>query len=173
MARRRERSRQCALPPCAKRGALAEIASESHAPTRPEQYIEPEPKYLARMRLAIEEHLTTPPSRTGPRERGGSQSGSRACQAPHRDADNIPRRHRSARRGGREGRSQAEGSFGLISQSYFSTRKLPMTRASIPELKKVRSASVGVWTMASPRRLKDVFMSTGTPVIFANSSIKR
>jgi hypothetical protein len=28
----------------------------------------------------------------------------------------------------------------------------------------VRMASVGVWTMASPRRLNEVFMTTGTPV---------
>jgi len=31
----------------------------------------------------------------------------------------------------------------------------------MPELKKVRSASVGVCTMASPRKLKEVFMMTG------------
>ncbi len=54
---------------------------------------------------------------------------------------------------------------------HFSTRKLPMTNASIPELKNVRSASVGVWTIASPRRLNEVFMTTGTPDILPNSSI--
>src|SRR2546430_17505100 len=43
----------------------------------------------------------------------------------------------------------------------------------MPELKNVRIASVGVWTMASPRRLKDVFMMTGTLVRFSNSSISR
>ena len=58
-------------------------------------------------------------------------------------------------------------------RAHFSTRYEPMTRASIPELKKVRIASVGVWTMASPRRLKLVFMMTGTPVIFPNSSMRR
>src|SRR5690349_21871431 len=57
--------------------------------------------------------------------------------------------------------------------AHFSTRKLPITSASIPELKNVRKASVGVCTMASPRRLKDVFMTTGTPVILPNSSIRR
>ena len=56
---------------------------------------------------------------------------------------------------------------------HFSTRKLPRKRASIPELKKVRIASVGVWTMASPRRLKEVFMMTGTPVRLPNSSMRR
>jgi Domain of unknown function (DUF4338) len=61
----------------------------------------------------------------------------------------------------------------LISPSYFSTRKLPRTRASMPELKNVLSASVGVWTIASPRRLKEVFMITGTPVRSPNSSISR
>src|SRR5208337_4738901 len=60
-----------------------------------------------------------------------------------------------------------------IPPSYFSTRKLPRTRASMPELKKVRIASVGVCTMASPRRLKEVFIITGTPVRFPNSSISR
>ncbi len=58
-------------------------------------------------------------------------------------------------------------------RGHFSTRKWPMTSASIPEEKNVRIASVGVWTMASPRRLKLVFMMTGTPVIFPNSSMSR
>jgi len=57
--------------------------------------------------------------------------------------------------------------------AHFSTRKLPITSAFIPELKNVRIASVGVCTMASPRRLNDVFMITGTPVRFPNSSINR
>ena len=39
----------------------------------------------------------------------------------------------------------------------------------MPELKKVRIASVGVQTMASPRRLNEVFMMTGTPVRWPNS----
>src|SRR5260370_745850 len=43
----------------------------------------------------------------------------------------------------------------------------------MPELKNVRIASVGVCTMASPRKLNDVFMMTGTPVRFPNSSISR
>ena len=34
-------------------------------------------------------------------------------------------------------------------------------------------ASVGVHTMASPRRLKEVFMITGTPVRLPNSLISR
>ena len=58
-------------------------------------------------------------------------------------------------------------------KNYFSTRKLPMMSASIPDEKKVRMASVGVCTIASPRRLKLVFMMTGTPVIFPNSSMSR
>ena len=61
---------------------------------------------------------------------------------------------------------------GLAHAFYFSTRKLPMMSASIPELKKVRMASVGVWTIASPRKLKEVFITTGTPVRLPNSSIK-
>src|SRR5262249_26514623 len=56
---------------------------------------------------------------------------------------------------------------------HFSTRKLPITRASIPELQKERIPSVGVGTMASPRTLKEVFMTTGTPVRLPNSSISR
>jgi hypothetical protein len=48
-----------------------------------------------------------------------------------------------------------------------------MTNASMPELKKVRMASVGVYTIASPRRLNDVFMMTGTPVRFPNLSMRR
>ena len=48
-----------------------------------------------------------------------------------------------------------------------------MTSASIPELKNVRIASVGVCTMASPRKLKEVFITTGTPMRFPNSSISR
>src|SRR5882757_1904197 len=61
----------------------------------------------------------------------------------------------------------------LIPPFYFSTRKLPIASASMPELKNVRIASVGVCTMASPRRLNDVFIMTGTPVRFPNSSISR
>src|SRR6266568_8409115 len=47
-----------------------------------------------------------------------------------------------------------------------------MTKASIPELKNVRTASVGVFTIASPRKLNDVFITTGTPVRFPNSLIR-
>src|SRR6204780_2121321 len=47
-----------------------------------------------------------------------------------------------------------------------------MINASIPELKKVRTASVGVFTIASPRRLNEVFMMTGTPVRLPNSLIR-
>jgi hypothetical protein len=56
---------------------------------------------------------------------------------------------------------------------YFSTINSPSTSASIPELKKVRMASVGVQTMGSPRKLNEVFITTGTPVRLANSRIKR
>ena len=56
---------------------------------------------------------------------------------------------------------------------YFSTTKLPMISASMPELKNVRMASVGELTMGSPRRLKDVFMTTGTPVRRPNSLMSR
>src|SRR5579872_6787594 len=54
-------------------------------------------------------------------------------------------------------------------QLYFSTTKLPITSASRPELKNVRIASVGVQTIGSPRRLNDVFITTGTPVRWPNS----
>src|SRR5277367_3549530 len=47
--------------------------------------------------------------------------------------------------------------------SYFSTTKLPMISASMPELKKVRMASVGEDTIGSPRKLNEVFITTGTP----------
>src|SRR5580704_19572769 len=57
-------------------------------------------------------------------------------------------------------------------EDYFSTRKLPKNNTSIPELKKVRIASVGVFTIASPRRLNEVFMRTGTPVRLPNSLIR-
>ena len=66
----------------------------------------------------------------------------------------------------------SEAAFAKRSR-HFSTRKLPITSASMPELKNVRIASVGVFTIASPRRLNDVFMITGTPVRFPNSSINR
>jgi hypothetical protein len=55
---------------------------------------------------------------------------------------------------------------------HFTTRKPPITRASIPELKNVQIASVGVHTIASPRKLNEVFSSTGTPVRLPNSSIR-
>jgi len=38
-----------------------------------------------------------------------------------------------------------------------------MIKASTPELKNVRMASVGEDTIGSPRRLKEVFITTGTP----------
>ena len=41
------------------------------------------------------------------------------------------------------------------------------------EVAQVRTASVGVQTMGSPRRLNEVFMTTGTPVRLPNSSISR
>ena len=42
----------------------------------------------------------------------------------------------------------------------------------MPELKKVRMASVGVQTIGSPRRLNEVFITTGTPVRLPNSWIR-
>jgi hypothetical protein len=61
----------------------------------------------------------------------------------------------------------------VIDVRHFTTTKLPITRASIPELKNVQMASVGVHTIASPRRLNDVFNMTSTPVRLPNSSISR
>src|ERR1700746_3147193 len=61
----------------------------------------------------------------------------------------------------------------VCTQPYFSTTKLPTTNASMPEIKNVRTASVGVETIGSPRRLNDVFITTGTPVRLPNSRIKR
>jgi len=43
-------------------------------------------------------------------------------------------------------------------------RKWSITSVSIPLLIKVSKAFSGVFTIGSPRTLKDVFMSTGVPV---------
>jgi len=59
--------------------------------------------------------------------------------------------------------------FARARQFIFSSTKLPITRESRPELKNVRIASVGVQTIGSPRRLKEVFITTGTPVRRPNS----
>ena len=95
------------------------------------------------------EFLAGPAQKVAENEEGGGWSA-----ALHPGADDRPSAH-------------------SISPSYFSTKKLPRTNASMPELKKVRIASVGVCTMASPRRLKEVFIITGTPVRLPNSSMRR
>jgi len=69
----------------------------------------------------------------------------------------------TAEKAERDGRS--------TSSPYFSTRKLPITSASMPELKNVRIASVGVCTIASPRRLNEVFMTTARRCGLPNSSM--
>jgi len=56
---------------------------------------------------------------------------------------------------------------------HFRRRNRPRISASIPELKNVRTASAGEPTIGSPRRLKEVFITTGTPVRWRNSSIRR
>src|SRR6266852_8763611 len=56
-------------------------------------------------------------------------------------------------------------------QDDFSTRKFPNTRLSMSLLEKVLKALAGVVTMGSPRRLKDVFSKTGTPVALPKRSI--
>ena len=43
----------------------------------------------------------------------------------------------------------------------------------MPLRAKVSSASVGVLTMGSPLRLKDVLSTSGTPVASANFSMRR
>src|SRR5260221_14549499 len=43
---------------------------------------------------------------------------------------------------------------------YFSTRKLPRSRASIPELKKGREGTGGVWEKASPPQVEEGFIPT-------------
>jgi hypothetical protein len=44
------------------------------------------------------------------------------------------------------------------------SQEIARYQRSIPKLKRVRMASVGILTMASPRRLKEAFITTGTPV---------
>ena len=55
----------------------------------------------------------------------------------------------------------------------FSTTQSPRTSTSIPLRAKVASASAGVLTIGSPLRLKDVFISTGTPVALPKRSMSR
>ena len=50
--------------------------------------------------------------------------------------------------------------------------KLPTISISMPELNKVRTASVGVQTIGSLCRLNDVFITTGTPVRSPNLRIQ-
>src|SRR5579859_7806377 len=89
-------------------------------------------------------------------------------------AENNPGAKRRAYQAKQNGRGNQEEKIVVPSvENHFSTRKLPMMSASIPDEKKVRMASVGVCTIASPRKLKLVFMMTGTPVIFPNSSMSR
>ena len=55
----------------------------------------------------------------------------------------------------------------------FFTRNCPITSASMSDLAKVLSAFCGVVTIGSPRRLYEVFSSTGTPVASPNFSTTR
>src|SRR5690606_29565210 len=50
----------------------------------------------------------------------------------------------------------------------FSTRKLPITSASIGDVQNDSNASRGLHTTGSPRVLNEVFTSTGTPVSASN-----
>ena len=56
---------------------------------------------------------------------------------------------------------------------YFSTIWWPKTKLSIPLFEKVFQALAGLPTIGSPRRLKLVFISTGTPVASQNFSTSR
>src|SRR5205823_15118626 len=55
----------------------------------------------------------------------------------------------------------------------LSTRKSSIARVSMPEAKNVCSASDGLETIGSPRRLNEVLISTGTPVRRSNASRMR
>src|SRR5579872_1826232 len=55
----------------------------------------------------------------------------------------------------------------------FSTRKSSSARQSMPEAKNVFSASDGLETIGSPRRLNEVLISTGTPVRRSKASRMR
>ena len=57
--------------------------------------------------------------------------------------------------------------------SYFSTRWCPRTNTSIPLFENVFQALAGLATIGSPRRLKLVFINTGTPVASPNFSTSR
>src|SRR5271163_3125890 len=56
---------------------------------------------------------------------------------------------------------------------YHSTRKLLRTKQSMPLLEKALNAFAGEFTMGSPRRLKDVFSTIGSPVACPKRSIRR
>ena len=60
----------------------------------------------------------------------------------------------------------------LLKPLHFFIKQSPKKMASKPEVKNVLRASFGVQTIGSPLRLKLVFKTMGTPVIFLNSSIK-
>jgi hypothetical protein len=53
--------------------------------------------------------------------------------------------------------------------SDFVSRKEPITSASSGDAQKASTASRGVQTIGSPRVLKEVFTSTGTPVRRSNA----
>jgi len=57
--------------------------------------------------------------------------------------------------------------------AHLLTRYLPNTSRSIPLLENVFQASLGLPTIGSPRRLKLVFINTGTPVASPNFSTSR
>lgn len=68
-------------------------------------------------------------------------------------------------------RNSSGKSLLAVIQAGFSTRKLPSTRLSISLFEKVLKAFAGVVTIGSPRRLKEVFNTTGTPVAWPKRSI--
>ena len=53
----------------------------------------------------------------------------------------------------------------------LSSMQFPMTSESMPLVRNVFIASVGVFTTGSPLTLNDVFYRTGTPVDWPNFSI--
>jgi hypothetical protein len=64
-------------------------------------------------------------------------------------------------------RSRAAARYQVLCRFHdgsLDTIVLPMTSASMPLRRNVARASAGVLTMGSPRRLKEVFSSTGVPV---------
>src|SRR5439155_15774878 len=73
---------------------------------------------------------------------------------------------------GQAHRSRLCSAFPFFS-SFFSSTYGPITRASRPVEKKVRTASTGEQTIGSPTSLNEVLSTIGTPVSRWNASMRR